>query len=191
MTLLISRFNDTRLHLLNEASLSKKIFLSLAFAVILAVCSQIKIYLPFTPIPMNLGTFAVCASALTLGGTFALVSVAIYLLMAFAGLPVTTTGSILGSTTGYLLGYLVVAFVLGKITEERKSSVIKTTALLFLALILVIHSFGVMGLYIWAKYSGLSYTLFEAFMKGSVPFLIIDSIKAIILALTMAATIKK
>ena len=103
MTTLIKKYNDARVYLINDASIVQKMALSILFAVILAVASQIKIFLSFTPVPINLGTFAVCMAGMTLGGFWGFVSVAIYMLAAAVGLPVIAGSSLIGATTGYII----------------------------------------------------------------------------------------
>ena len=196
MTTLIKKYNDARVYLINDASIVQKMALSILFAIILAVASQIKIFLSFTPVPINLGTFAVCMAGMTLGGFWGFVSVAIYMLAAAVGLPVIAGSSLIGATTGYIIGYGICAFVLGKWTERgniKKDSFVKTSAVLFIFQIAIIHICGMIGLYIWSVYSPniQPYTLTEVIMKGTIPFLFGDSIKAIILSLSMGFILKK
>ena len=196
MTTLIKKYNDARVYLINDASIVQKMALSILFAIILAVASQIKIFLSFTPVPINLGTFAVCMAGMTLGGFWGFVSVAIYMLAASVGLPVIAGSSLIGATTGYIIGYGICAFALGKWTERgniKKDSFVKTSAVLFVFQIAIIHICGMIGLYIWSVYSPdiQPYTLTEVIMKGTVPFLFGDSIKAIILSLSMGFILKK
>ncbi len=194
MTTLIKKYNDARVYLINDASMVQKIALSILFAVILAVASQIKIFLSFTPVPINLGTFAVCMAGMTLGGFLGFISVAIYILAAAVGLPVIAGTNFLGATTGYIIGYAICAFVLGKYTEKgdiKKYSFIKTSAVLFIFQIAIIHICGMIGLYIWSASIGSPYTLTEVIMKGTVPFLLTDSIKAMVLSLSMGFILKK
>lgn len=194
MTTIIKKYNDARVYLINDASIAQKIALSILFAVILAVASQIKIFLSFTPVPLNLGTFAVCMAGMTLGGFWGFISVAIYMLAAVVGLPVIANSSFLGATTGYIVGYAICALVLGKYTEKgniKKDNFVKTSAVLFIFQIGIIHIFGMIGLYIWSSAIGSPYTLTEVVMKGTVPFLLGDSIKAMILSLSMGFILKK
>ena len=196
MTTLIKKYNDARVYLINDASIVQKMALSILFAIILAVASQIKIFLSFTPVPINLGTFAVCMAGMTLGGFWGFVSVAIYMLAAAVGLPVIAGSSLIGATTGYIIGFAICAFALGKWTERgniKKDSFVKTSAVLFIFQIAIIHICGMIGLYIWSVYSPdiQPYTLTEVIMKGTVPFLFGDSIKAIILSLSMGFILKK
>ena len=196
MTTLIKKYNDVRVYLINDAGIVQKMALSILFAIILAVASQIKIFLSFTPVPINLGTFAVCMAGMTLGGFWGFVSVAIYMLAAAVGLPVIAGSSLIGATTGYIIGYGICAFVLGKWTERgniKKDSFVKTSAVLFVFQIAIIHICGMIGLYIWSVYSPniQPYTLTEVIMKGTIPFLFGDSIKAMILSLSMGFILKK
>ena len=194
MTTLINKYNDARVYLINDASMVQKMALSILFAIILAIASQIKIFLSFTPVPMNLGTFAVCMAGMTLGGFWGFISVAIYMLAAAVGLPVIAGANFLGATTGYIVGYSICAFALGKWTEKsdiKKYSFIKTSAVLFVFQIAIIHICGMIGLYIWSVSTGSPYTLTEVIMKGTVPFLLTDSIKAMVLSLSMGFILKK
>ena len=196
MTTLIKKYNDARVYLINDASMVQKMALSILFAVILAAASQIKIFLSFTPVPINLGTFAVCMAGMTLGGFWGFVSVAIYMLAAAIGLPVIAGSSLIGATTGYIIGFAICAFVLGKWTERgniKKDSFVKTSVVLFIFQIAIIHICGMIGLYIWSVYSPdiQPYTLTEVIMKGTVPFLLTDSIKAMVLSLSMGFILKK
>ena len=194
MTTLIKKYNDARVYLINDAGIVQKMSLSILFAIILAVASQIKIFLSFTPVPINLGTFAVCMAGMTLGGFWGFVSVAIYMLAAAVGLPVIAGSSLIGATTGYIIGYGVCAFALGKWTERgniKKDSFVKTSAVLFVFQIAIIHICGMIGLYIWSVSTCSPYTLTQVIMKGTIPFLFGDSIKAIILSLSMGFILKK
>lgn len=190
MTNLIALINDKRLSVA-QSSLEKKVALSVLFAVLLGVASQIKIYLAFTPIPMNLGTFAICASAITLGGKWSLISLVVYFVFAALGLPMTAQGGLLGATTGYLVGYAICAFVLGKYTENRRESFIKSSLVLFIAQVGIIHVAGMIGMYFWSMTTEHTFTLTEVIMKGSVPFLLGDSLKALVLSGIMARIVKK
>ena len=191
MTDILRKYNDSRAYIINEAGVMSKIVLAFLFAIAIAVTSQIKIYLAFTPVPINLATFAVCASALTLGGFWSFISVAIFILAGTIGLPATIAPHALGATTGYLAGYALCALVLGKYTEKNNTNnMIKTSIVLFISQIVIIHICGMIGLYIWSLSIGNPYTFAEVIMKGSVPFIIGDSIKAIVLSSLMTVVLK-
>lgn len=84
------------------------------FAVIIAVCSWISIP---TLVPFTLQTFAVFLAVAVLGGKRGTLAVLIYLLLGIVGVPVfaeftSGMGIILGSTGGYIVGFVFSALVM-------------------------------------------------------------------------------
>ena len=88
------------------------------FAVLMAVCAWISI--PFA-VPFTLQTFAVFAALAILGGRRGTLSVVVYLLLGAVGLPVFAgfkggLAALLGTTGGYILGFLLTALLYWGIT---------------------------------------------------------------------------
>jgi biotin transport system substrate-specific component len=88
-----------------------------------AVCAQIEIHLPFTPVPISGGTLGVLYAGALLGSRRGALAVGLYLLEGAAGLPVFSGGAagflhLLGPTGGYLLGFPVGAFAAGFLAER-------------------------------------------------------------------------
>lgn len=86
------------------------------FAALTAVLSQITI--PFAPVPFNLALFSVFLSAGVLGAKNSAIGQIIYILLGAIGLPVFASfqgglQSLVGPTGGYILGYVICAFVTG------------------------------------------------------------------------------
>ena len=84
----------------------------------IAVCAQVNIPLPFTPVPLSGGTLGVLYTGALLGSRRGAVAVLLYLLEGSAGLPFFSGGAagfvhLLGPTGGYLAGFPVGAFVTG------------------------------------------------------------------------------
>ena len=83
------------------------------FAVLLMVCAWINI--PLT-VPFTLQTFGVFAALGTLGGRRGTLAILAYLLLGLVGLPVFSgfqggPGVLLGTTGGYILGFLASALL--------------------------------------------------------------------------------
>lgn len=83
------------------------------FAALIAACSWISIP---TTIPFTMQTFGVFFTLLLLGGKLGTLAVATYLLLGAVGAPVFAgfqggLASLVGSTGGYLLGFLAVALI--------------------------------------------------------------------------------
>ncbi|MBQ6128570.1 MAG: biotin transporter BioY [Lachnospiraceae bacterium] len=88
------------------------VYTALAVALI-AICSWINIP---TAVPFTLQTFAVFAVLMMLGSNRGLSAVTIYVLMGAIGIPVFAgfsggMGIILGSTGGYILGFLFIGLI--------------------------------------------------------------------------------
>jgi biotin transport system substrate-specific component len=105
------------------ASLSQtvagKAALIVAASLFVTVCAHFTVPLPFTPVPLTLGDFAVLLVGLALGPRMAFAALALYLAEGAAGLPVYapngTTGlaHLLGPTGGYLFAYPFAAAIAG------------------------------------------------------------------------------
>ena len=98
------------------------LLLAALMAAVCAVCSWISIPLPFTPVPLNLGTLAVFLAGGLLGWRYGSISVLVFVLLGAAGLPVFHgftggVGIITGPTGGYIAGYIVAAFLTGLMTD--------------------------------------------------------------------------
>ena len=95
------------------------------FAILIAVCAWISI--PFT-IPFTLQTFAIFMALTTLGGRRGTFAVVVYLLLGAVGLPVFAgfkggLGVLLGTTGGYIIGFLASALVYWLVTAKLGDSV--------------------------------------------------------------------
>lgn len=86
------------------------------FAALMGVCAWISVPMPAPLVPFTLQTFGVFAAVTTLGGRRGTFAVGAYLLLGLVGLPVFTgfrggPGALLGTTGGYILGFLLCAAV--------------------------------------------------------------------------------
>jgi biotin transport system substrate-specific component len=92
---------------------------------LMILCAQVAIPLPWTPVPVTGQTFGVMLVAVLLGSQRAAIALALYLFEGAAGLPVFqpfgAPGALrlLGPTAGYLLSYPFAAFLIGWLTETR------------------------------------------------------------------------
>lgn len=106
----------------NEASVSPKSKFSVRdmvyiaiFAALMAICSWISI--PTAAVSFTLQTFAVFVTVGLLGGKRGTLAVLVYILLGAVGLPVFAgfsggLGSLLGSSGGYIIGFLFSALVM-------------------------------------------------------------------------------
>jgi biotin transport system substrate-specific component len=91
--------------------------------VLLVLCSQIALPLPWTPVPLTLQTFGVLLIAVFFGARTSALAALLYLVGGAAGLPVFQpfgapgAARLFGPTAGYLLAFPVAAFVAGRLVE--------------------------------------------------------------------------
>ncbi len=163
----------------SSATLVKKISLAFAMAFLTGLMAQIRIYLPFTPVPITGQVVAVLLSGVVCGGIFGSISQIIYILLGvfvfnwFAAF--SSGGCLLTSATGgYLIGFVIAPLVIGRYTDKH----INERGLLSQIKIMML---GVAVLYIPGTIvlaSVMKITLGQALLKAVVPFIAIDLIKA-------------
>lgn len=127
--------------------------------------------IPMQPVPITLQTLFTGLAGLLLGSSAGALSQVVYVLLGIIGLPVFAGGKagfgvLLGPTGGYLIGFIVGAYVIGKMSELRPKSGYLWLAAALLAGSLVFYTFGTIQLMITADLS-----LNKALLIGVFPFL--------------------
>lgn len=141
------------------------------FIVLMTFGAFVRVYLPFTPVPFTLQTLFVLLSGAFLGCVWGASTMGLYLLIGACGLPVfagTSCGLlyILGPTGGYLLGFVVAAWIVGNIIGSGLNlSWFKILAGLSLATF-AIFLLGITQLMLWGKCN-----LTQALFMGFFPFI--------------------
>lgn len=90
-------------------------------ALFIALCSQIKIQLLFTPVPISLQTLAVMITGGMLGrknGAYSAITYLVFLSMGTSAL--SSPFPLIGCTGGYLLGFVPQAYLVGWFLEREK-----------------------------------------------------------------------
>lgn len=154
------------------------VLLVVSAAALTALAAQVRIQLPFTPVPITGQTFAVLLTGAALGWKLGASGQIVYILAGIAGAPVFTDASsgievIQGATGGYILGFVVAAALVGWMAEHRQDRTFATMFTAFIVGSVVIYVTGVTGLMM-----ATGWPLVEAVEKGVVPFLLGDIIKA-------------
>lgn len=153
-------------------------------ALLVAVLAQVKIALPFTPVPLTGQTFAVLLVGAVLGSKRGAASMALYMALGAFGLPVFAGGAsgiayLSGATLGYLIGFVVAAYVTGLLAERGLERSVRTSLIPFLVGTLIIYLCGVAWLAI------LLGSLNKAIAAGLLPFLLGDAIKLVAASLAL------
>jgi biotin transport system substrate-specific component len=163
----------------------RDILLVLGGSLIVAGMAQIRIFLPFSPVPITGQTFAVLLVGAALGARRGAASLLLYLIQGLVGLPFFAGGAsglayFLGPTGGYLVGFVVAACLVGLLAARGLDRIIPTALLAFLAGEAVIYLFGVSWL---SVYLGIPH----AIAAGLLPFLLGDAIKLVAAGLVLPA----
>ena len=167
------RFADDR-----TLSVLAQLVLVLAGSALLAISAQIKI--PLYPVPVTGQTLVVLMIGMAYGSRLGAATLLAYLVEGGMGLPVFAGGgagwaTLAGPTGGYLIGFLVAAFILGLLAERGMGRGPVSTALAMIVGTALIYVFGVTHL------SG--FTGFEkAVAAGLLPFLYGDALKLVVAA---------
>lgn len=160
------------------------------FAVLMAVCAWITI--PMT-VPFTLQIFAVFAALATLGGRRGTYAVAVYLLLGAVGLPVGAgfqggLGWLLGTTGGYIVGFLCIALIYWLITARLGESLPVSIAASVLGL-LVCYLFGTAWfMAVYARSTG-PVGIMTALGWCVFPYVVPDLLK-LVLAVTLSQRVK-
>ncbi|AET66842.1 hypothetical protein Desor_1175 [Desulfosporosinus orientis DSM 765] len=147
------------------------------FGALTAIGSLIVI--PLQPLPITLQTLFTGLAGVLLGGTTGALSQVVYVLLGIIGLPVFAggkagLGTLMGPSGGYLIGFIVGSFVIGKLMETKNEPGLVWTGFSLVVGNLVIYTLGVVQLSFVAHLS-----IAKALMAGVVPFIIGDMLKLI------------
>lgn len=168
----------------NDKTITKDILLITMGVLFLAVVSQIKIYLGFTPVPITGQTFAVFLIALTYTRRQSFLVLLTYVVLG-SFLPVFAnggTGQIFKMATGgYIIGFFFAAQILGYIAEKGLS---KSYIIVFISLILaniLIYAFGIAQLSAFMP----NKSFLELLNLGMTPFIFGDATKIVLAMLLL------
>jgi biotin transport system substrate-specific component len=163
-----------------------RLVLAVGFAAATAAAAQIRIPLPFTPVPITGQTAVVLLSGAALGARWGAFSMGLYLLAGAVGLPWIFTGGeaglapLVGATGGYLLGFALVPPLVGRALPAGSS--VARAFVVMLAASGVILLWGMLQLAVVLRLP-----VGRAFAMGVAPFLMGDVVKVAIAALAFRA----
>jgi biotin transport system substrate-specific component len=107
----------------NAAGLASRITIVVLGALFITVCAKAQV--PVWPVPVTLQGFAIAAIAAGFGLRIGVATVGLYLMEGAAGLPVFSGGGGLayfsGPTAGFLVGFLVMAAIIGAAADRGAS----------------------------------------------------------------------
>jgi len=157
-------------------------------SLLIALLAQIRIPLPFTPVPISGQTLGVLLVAAALGSRRGAASLGLYLVEGALGLPVFAgapfgIARLLGPTGGYLIGFVAAAFVVGSLAERGWDRRWLGVLAMFAIGQAIIYLFGLAYL---STFVGLG----NALNSGLWPFIPGDILKAVLAAAMLPAAWK-
>ena len=171
-----------------------------AIVVVLAsfvLVASAKVFVPFFPVPMTLGTLGVMAIAAAFGTRLGLLAVLAYLGEGLAGLPVFTytppafagPAYFLGPTGGFLAGYIVLAIIVGAAADRgwSRSPLKLFAAVLIGDAVLFAMGFGWFAGFAHMASGAIGAGATIAWAKGVQPFILGDLLKVILTAAAVPA----
>jgi len=163
----------------DKITIQERIVSVVFFAGLTAMCAQLYFYVPWTPIPYTLQTFAVLATGVYLRRNDAFASGCLYLIAAAIGAPVLADGGSELFSDGRLIasgGYLIAfpfasALVAEGLERSRNAGVadIKAQMICWIVAMIPVYLFGTLWV---AEFASIS--LYDAFMYATYPFLVWD-----------------
>ncbi|MDJ0859305.1 MAG: biotin transporter BioY [Dinoroseobacter sp.] len=182
---------------LGTDGLLRKALLVLGGSAFIAIAAQISV--PMFPVPMTLQMLAILLVGFAYGSKLGAATVLAYLAEGLMGLPVFANAmngaAFAGPTAGFLIGFVAVAYVAGLAAERgvAKGFVGTAVAAIFASALVYIpgviwpmavaSSFGIEGGWV-----GIGWDKIWAWFMG--PFLIGDTVKALIAALIVSGAWK-
>ena len=159
-------------------------------AAVMCLLGPLALNIPFiSPVPISLGMLGVYLAVSILGMKAGTLSVAVYIILGFIGIPVFTnfTGGVsklLGPTGGYIIGYIFMALICGFFMDRWESRF----WVCFLGMVLgtaVCYLFGT----VWLAFQ-MSLTFPQALASGVLPYIPFDLAK-LLLALILGRQVRK
>lgn len=143
---------------------------------IICILGPLSIPIPFSPVPISFTNLAIYLTAFILGWKRGTLSYLIYLFLGLVGLPIFSNFSggpskLFGPTGGYLIGFILMAFISGLFIEFFNGNV----SMYILGLMLASAANYLLGT-AWLSYQ-LDLTFYQALSVGVFPYLIGDGIK--------------
>jgi biotin transport system substrate-specific component len=102
---------------------ARELTLVLGGALVIAAAAQLRVLLPFTPVPVTGQTFALLLLAALYGSRRGAATAMSYLALGIMGLPVFSAAppgpaAMVSPTAGYLVGFVAAAWVTGSLSER-------------------------------------------------------------------------
>lgn len=198
----ISRTKYDFFHWRYSLAVPKKLLLAFGMACLIGLVAQVRVYTPWTPVPITGQTFAALLAGVVMGRNWGGISVAIYAVLGIAGVPWFTPqtgmtifsasgiGHFAGPTGGYIVGMVLAALFLGYFTDKyvQARRFFSMLGLMLFSSLLIIYLPGLIWLGVWLNaISGTPTAVTAVIAMGAVPFIAGDIVKSVLAAVAARA----
>ncbi len=165
--------------------LVRDVALVLGGAAVLGILGQVALPLPFTPVPLSLGTLAALLVGASLGPVRGMASAGLYLAAGVAGIPwfAQHGAGWQFASFGYIIGFVLAAGLVGALARRGADRTVASTAGTMVLGNVVIYACGLPWL---MGFVGVG--LSEGLALGVLPFLVGDAVKIAVAAGLLPAT---
>jgi biotin transport system substrate-specific component len=168
-----------------------KLALALGMAALTGLLAQVRIQLPWSPVPLTGQTLAVLLAGVALGKWWGGISMGIYAGLGMAGVPWfqgfnSGLAYLAGPTGGYIIGFILAALFLGYFTDKyiKSHRFASMLGLMLFASLVLVYVPGLLQLGLWLHLvKGEPVTFSTLLTMGALPFIAGDITKAIVAAL--------
>jgi biotin transport system substrate-specific component len=170
-----------------ELSVVYKVALAILVAALTGLAAQMKLPIPWSPVPVTGQTFAVLLAGVLLGKYWGGISQLVYVVLGAAGIPWFNGFqggiiSIAGPTGGYLFGFIIAAAFIGWISDEycKSRDFFAMIGIMVFANFVLIYIPGLINLGVWSyMIKGSMPSISSLLWIGCIPFVLGDIVKII------------
>ncbi len=164
----------------NAVFSTKEIVMIGLCAAIMCIAGPFSVPIPISPVPISLTPLVVFLSAYILPPKMCTLSTAVYLVLGTIGLPVFSgftggVGKIAGPTGGYLIGFLLTAFICSVFNNRITVNKINKNIISIIGMICGAFAYYLFGTVWFTLSQGVSF--YAAFTACVLPYLLGDALK--------------
>jgi biotin transport system substrate-specific component len=172
----------------------KDVILISLFSALMVVGAYIRIPLPPPFLPVTFQAFFCAYAGLILGSRLGALSQFIYVFLGLVGFPIFSEGSgisyILSPSFGFLIGFILAAYIIGKISELPGHIGLKRSLLSVLSGLLIIYIIGSVYMFLILKFYMNSPRVDIGFViTANLPYMVKDLILYVIVALSVRSVL--
>lgn len=171
----------------SQSTLLARLAMAGGIACLTGLLAQVKVYLPWTPVPIVASQLGVILAAVLLGKRWGGISMTFYAMGALAGIPWLAgykggVAALAGPTGGYVLGFILAAFFMGNLFDKKVESrrALPLTGIILFAQLVLVYIPGLIHLVLWQNMMGQPVTINAVLWMGYIPFIAGDIIKSLV-----------